>query len=120
MKLGPRGKRYFGIEAVRKRPDILNADPGLSDPAAFFKSGIESVYNRMIRQDPCVYCGDTKTSNKKNGTVAKRTIDHIRPKSSGHGLYWMNKAPCCERCNYLKGSKSVLEHLLDRCAKVCP
>lgn len=34
------------------------------------------------------------------------TVDHVLPKSQGHG-YWKNSVASCYRCNHLKGDLTV-------------
>jgi 5-methylcytosine-specific restriction endonuclease McrA len=61
---------------------------------------------RLVRQDPCCYCG------RKAGTV-----DHIVPKCSrlkGVLYDWSNFAGSCDSCNQSKGSLSLLEFLSKR------
>lgn len=46
----------------------------------------------------CVYCGATATS-----------IDHVVPRSRGGTHTWDNVVSACQRCNHLKGDRSVAE-----------
>lgn len=67
-------------------------------------------YKRVIRHDPCAYCGGD------GGTV-----DHIVPRPAGGARWdWENWTGACERCNRRKdrgkdgGYRSVLEVLAGR------
>ena len=54
----------------------------------------------LIKRDPCAYCG----------AVAQQ-IDHCIPISRGGWNDSLNCVASCARCNYAKGSQSVLEFL---------
>lgn len=60
-------------------------------------------YQRILRADPCVYCGTTSTA-----------IDHIAPVVEGGSDRWENLAPVCKSCNSRKRSRSVLTVMLGR------
>nr|WP_320670781.1 HNH endonuclease [Patulibacter sp. DM4] len=66
---------------------------------------------RLLRADPCAYCG------ARTGTA--RTIDHVEPRSrstrgigSAHG--WINVVAACQRCNGAKADRPLLLFLLTR------
>ena len=121
VTLGPRGKKHFGVagdgidiqehrrRTLWERCNFMNWSPDETDPIEAFQtheSFLEGIYNRIVKGDPCVYCGAEAAET--------RTLDHIRPKSEGHGFEWVNKAPACERCNRRKGAMSLLEFLHSR------
>lgn len=58
-----------------------------------------SAYKGLI----CSYCGDEAES-----------IDHIVPVAEGGGNDPLNLVPACQSCNSSKGTKSLLEFLLER------
>lgn len=58
-------------------------------------------YVKIIRKDPCVYCGNPCEH-----------IDHIIPFADGGPTDWSNLAPTCASCNLRKNRKSVLEFML--------
>lgn len=60
-------------------------------------------YCKIIRNDPCVWCGSNDTLNE---------IDHIRPLVSGGSNQWNNFSPTCRSCNSSKGSRTLLQHLM--------
>lgn len=64
-------------------------------------TGETKEYVKIIRKDPCVYCG--KPSEH---------IDHIVPFTDGGPTDWPNLAPACSNCNLRKNKKSLLEFLL--------
>jgi 5-methylcytosine-specific restriction endonuclease McrA len=57
-----------------------------------------------LAADPCAYCGDSLPT----------THDHIDPVSKGgeHDLY--NLVRCCRRCNFAKGTQTLLVFLARR------
>lgn len=59
---------------------------------------------KIIRRDPCAYCGDP------GGTV-----DHIVPIIDGGPGDWANIAGACLSCNSAKSTMSLLTFLLKRC-----
>jgi hypothetical protein len=62
-------------------------------------------YIQIIKDDPCVYCGEPSTE-----------IDHIVPMISGGSGDWINIAPSCRSCNAAKKEKSLLAYLMARSA----
>jgi hypothetical protein len=61
----------------------------------------EMALRRMLRRDPCAYCGQVSTA-----------LDHIEPKAVGGADDWTNRAGVCRECNSIKGQLSVLQALL--------
>jgi len=53
----------------------------------------------LFRRDrgQCQYCGSTK----------QLTIDHVIPRSKGGKTSWTNLVTACNRCNVLKGDKTL-------------
>lgn len=64
-----------------------------------------TYYGRIVRRDPCSYCGG------RGGTR-----DHIIPKSSGREHFHVadNLTGACVSCNGAKGSLDLLGFLLAR------
>ena len=54
----------------------------------------------VLRRDMnrCGYCG-----------VHATTIDHIQPKSRGGDDSWDNLVACCQKCNNIKGNRTLSE-----------
>lgn len=63
-----------------------------------------SFFVRVIRRDPCGFCGRVYEK--------PLTVDHIRPRSEGGTNAWYNFTGACGRCNNRKRSNSLLGHLL--------
>lgn len=59
-------------------------------------------YKRLILEELCVYC-----------FKPAETVDHIIPKVQGGKDTWRNLAPTCQKCNGFKGSRSILQMLVD-------
>lgn len=70
-------------------------DGGLTD--------FDKEYIRVLRQDPCCYCG-----------APMRDIDHIKPISRGGDNHWWNLTSACKACNQEKASRTVIQFLLLR------
>jgi len=71
------------------------------------RPGIDaSAYRRMLRLDPCVYCG----APYRFGSW--REVDHIQARASGGPDRWWNYASACRFCNTCKSDRPVLEWLL--------
>jgi hypothetical protein len=68
-------------------------------------TGETAKYVKIIRLDPCVYCG-----------APCEHIDHIVPFADGGVTEWINLAPACAACNYGKSRQSLLTFLLERIA----
>lgn len=53
----------------------------------------------LFRRDrgACQYCGSTK----------QLTVDHVVPRSKGGKTSWTNLVTACNRCNVLKGDKTL-------------
>lgn len=64
-------------------------------------SGETAEYVKILRKDPCVYCG-----------ASCEHIDHIIPFADGGPTEWNNLAATCADCNLSKNRKSVLEFML--------
>lgn len=64
-----------------------------------------------IPEDCCCYCG--RRMNCIQGSEKQATIDHVIPKSNGGTNHQLNRLPCCQRCNLMKGDNS-LEYFLDQ------
>lgn len=60
------------------------------------------AYARMIRRDPCSYCGSRAT-----------TVDHIVPTAAGGTNQWDNLAAACAPCNASKHARPLLSWLLE-------
>lgn len=61
---------------------------------------------RLVRADPCAYCGDTPSG----------TVDHVEPRSrAARGLggahSWLNVVGACPACNGLKADRPLLRFL---------
>lgn len=62
-------------------------------------------YGRVLRADPCAFCGETAG-----------TLDHIRSQSAENGpTHWTNLTGACPACNLDKGADTLLGFLLRRC-----
>jgi len=66
-------------------------------------TGETAEYVKILRRDPCVYCG-----------APSEHIDHIIPFADGGPTDWTNLAPTCASCNLRKSRKSVLHFMLSR------
>jgi 5-methylcytosine-specific restriction endonuclease McrA len=65
------------------------------------QAGPESKeYARILRLDPCSYCGEFEG-----------TIDHIEPVDQGGVNHWTNFTAACGSCNSRKGTTPLLEFL---------
>lgn len=64
-------------------------------------TGETAEYVKILRKDPCVYCGEPSEH-----------IDHIVPFADGGPTDWSNLAPTCASCNLRKSRKSLLEFML--------
>lgn len=60
-------------------------------------------YQKILRQDPCVYCGQPSSS-----------VDHIRPINKAGVELWANFAAACRSCNSQKNDEELLHYLLWR------
>lgn len=81
-------------------------DPDPSELLGIKRTGVNrGTYARMLRRDPCAYCGNAFGRNE-------RAIDHIHPRSLGGVNDWSNYTGACEFCNGLKLDDSLLEFLL--------
>jgi len=69
-----------------------------------------AYFLKVIRRDPCVYCGRLTTTEINNS--ASYTKDHIHPRTRGGINNWTNIAPSCATCNRQKDHLSLLEFLL--------
>ena len=78
---------------------------------AMNRRGYTPKYARILRQDPCVYCGGPGG-----------TIEHIKPRSlfsvvtsanQGESKdHWTNLASSCYKCNQDRGKRGLLIFLL--------
>lgn len=60
---------------------------------------VEAAYRRVLRQDPCAYCGDRPAQG----------IDHIEPAARVVDRKdWTNLTGCCKRCNETKRDLPLL------------
>lgn len=64
-------------------------------------SGETAEYVKILRKDPCVYCGNPCEH-----------IDHIVPFAEQGPTDWTNLAPTCASCNLRKSRRSVLGFML--------
>jgi hypothetical protein len=79
------------------RPSVIRLFRYVTLP---YKKAILSRFNIYRRDNfKCLYCG-----SKEN-----LTLDHVIPRSKGGTNNWNNLATCCNRCNVLKGDKSLEE-----------
>lgn len=72
------------------------------------------LYIKLLRRDPCVFCGKHykyPQKHKKAGAI-HNTIDHIHPVARGGGNHWMNYTSACPNCNTYKSDNSLLGYLL--------
>lgn len=68
----------------------------------------EAIY--WLHNGKCGYCGKKlKRSWRHVYSQSAFTIDHIVPKSKGGTSAYENLMPCCRKCNFLKGNKSLKE-----------
>jgi len=74
----------------------------------------ERNYQRVLLEDPCVYCSEQATG-----------LDHIRPRASylpgpNSRFYrrwlnsWENRAPACLRCDNAKQNRPLVVFLIQR------
>lgn len=91
------------FKATQDRYRRRNPRPNRKSFAPFDREAME--YVRLIRHDPCVYCGGESGS-----------VDHVDPVSVSRSSAWDNLAPACRSCNSSKGAKDLLGFLLYRCA----
>jgi 5-methylcytosine-specific restriction endonuclease McrA len=69
-----------------------------------FRHDPEAVeYARLVRRDPCSYCGGPGGS-----------VDHVVPSVHGGPNVWDNFTGVCSSCNQSKRSRSLLEFLAGR------
>lgn len=68
-------------------------------------TGETRQYVKILREDPCAYCG-----------AASEHIDHIVPFAKDGPTEWMNLAPACASCNHRKSDKNLLHFLVERVA----
>jgi 5-methylcytosine-specific restriction endonuclease McrA len=61
------------------------------------------AYKRVLRQDPCAYCGLPAPSHGHE-------VDHIRSRFKGGENHWENYTAACRFCNVAKHDM-VLGHL---------
>lgn len=61
------------------------------------------VYRTILQYDPCCFCG-----------APAPTTDHIVPAVAGGSSEVGNLTAACDACNVAKGSRFLLEHLLDQ------
>jgi hypothetical protein len=79
------------------RPSVIRLFRYITLP---YKKATLSRYNIYRRDNfKCLYCG-----SKEN-----LTLDHVVPRSKGGTNNWNNLATCCNKCNVLKGDKSLEE-----------
>lgn len=57
----------------------------------------ELAYLRMVKSDPCSYCGGEANA-----------LDHVVPKSEGGDDGWGNRTATCRECNSAKGTLPLL------------
>lgn len=89
-----KGSREKLRERLRIQKQCLReerADPATAD------------YVRIIKQDPCSYCGGPGG-----------TRDHVIPTAAGGPNRWENYTGACLSCNVGKNDKPLLTYLLDR------
>lgn len=60
-------------------------------------------YVEILRGDPCSYCG-----------ALMEHIDHIQAVASGGSGDWTNLTAACAACNHRKGTRDLLDFLMDR------
>jgi hypothetical protein len=60
-------------------------------------------YEAVLRADPCCYCG-----------AAHEHLDHIVPVAADGEEDWTNLTSACARCNFAKGTASLLLFLINR------
>lgn len=68
-------------------------------------TGDTREYVKILRKDPCAYCG-----------AASEHIDHIVPFAKDGPTKWDNLAPACAACNHRKSDKDLLHFLVERFA----
>ena len=62
-----------------------------------------SKYNIKLRDSfKCQYCGRRFSSRSL-------TIDHVKPKSKGHGHSWTNSVAACKPCNQKKKHHQIMK-----------
>lgn len=95
--------------------DYLRDDPGtpLGSSGRTMREDGDShreAWARVIRRDPCTYCGGPGG-----------TLDHIEPRARrargvGGVHSWLNFTGACGTCNSSKGARGMLGYLWDRAA----
>lgn len=68
------------------------------------------AWQRMVRFDPCSYCGSLRIKN---------TVDHIAPRSThvtgiGGAHSWLNLTAACGPCNEAKSDQHMLVFMAKR------
>jgi hypothetical protein len=73
----------------------------------------KTAYKRIIRHDPCTYCG--KPVDKEE---PKHTADHIKPRAAlTTECDWDNFTSACQPCNNKKGDKPVFVFIAELIAE---
>jgi hypothetical protein len=68
-----------------------------------FKHTAKEPWSRILRRDPCSYCG----------TYAMPTIEHVTP-GRGKSNSVENRVAACHTCNHARGATKLLWYLLER------
>lgn len=94
------------ISDAPERKEYRNYLYGAKKRDLEFKLSYKDFLNLSFKE--CVYCGTISSKNVKNETGSKTAlmngIDRI---DSSKGYTIDNCAPCCSKCNYMKGKLSV-------------
>ena len=94
-------------EVLQKGADIITTVGNFVRPLVirllnyvrYRPKGIGITRKRIFRRDgfECCYCGSHRNL----------TVDHVIPKSKGGKTSWTNLVTACNRCNVLKGDKTL-------------
>lgn len=98
----PEKRRHWNIYNRQRRA-------ALTQPMTVEERAESEAFQKVIANDPCVYCGGQAV-----------TVDHIRPINSAGVDLWENLAPACWSCNSQKNDKELLVYLLWRLDHVEP
>lgn len=80
----------------------------------------QAQWRRLLKSEPCNYCGKLPHTDDVNPHHRLNTVDHIVPQSSRRGQpnHWDNFGAACPSCNSRKGSRSMLWFLRQRQRKL--
>lgn len=89
------------MASKRKKRQKSNR-PAVIELLSYKERKNKTIYKKIIRKDPCSYCGAPITKEEAN------TADHIEPRSIlTEECSWDNFTSACRLCNNKKGNKPV-------------